>query len=308
MTPQPEASSYTRILVQIIGLIAITIFTFIGLIYIFNGSIIIAAVISVLVLLVLKIVTDFMVKQKKENFTISGPEYMLGGVHTILFIVLFPVTFHFLNIDFFRKTEVKNICFEKLSLLDTLKSQYNGAIKNKQNEVYTKAHTFFSSFQSYRSKRYLDSLDALLGAGTFSVGNPVTVDRAIKVAQDNLQEKYTNKDDNRLTEYVQKTLPVFNNWQIINVGYSYQHINEVFNDYNAEAVAKMPEFKTTLVLNDKFNFNNPFASLTSGSIGGFLLSLLISLAVEFCILIPYFLAVRPGGVKTFQPKIGPDII
>ncbi|QDK77734.1 hypothetical protein EXU85_03635 [Spirosoma sp. KCTC 42546] len=292
-----------------VGLIFCLLLLLFGLLYTFNGEIIISAFLTILAGAILIAITRVLVrlKSRKDAYKPLAPEYALMGIYLLVFLILFPLSYHVLAIDLIRKTEIKKVCLDKLKLLDVLKDEYSKQITDKQNSLGTNAHILFNKYKQSGGKdtKSMIELNNLLGSTPgsepFDVKTGDGLDKAIEVAQDGIKQKYNLKEkggkdpEKDLNDFKAKAQDVFTDWQIREVGYYYQNIDRVFENYKtaAQAPAKMPDFVPTIAPTNEIDLQNSTKMLRNGSETSWVFSLLGLLLIHWCILAPYFLTTRP---------------
>ena len=292
---------------HLLGLIFLALFSFTGLIYILNGNIGLSSFIAILSVVIAMIIVHYLrvwkAKELKGNRELSSkvPELVLGGFYLILAISLFVINYHYLNIDFYNKNEIKKSALEKITNLENLKKEYGKAIDQKVNTLgneVERASTNYKSAPAAAKPVYKGQLESILGSGTidFLPNNP-NFDSQVESARlrkENVLRTRYNLDslDNASVTYLETVKPVFTDWKYLKVSYYYEDIDNFYNLYNNSAKAQMPDFSYSNPIISPYKVNDPVYSLKTSPVSEILLLSLLLIVLHLCILAPYFAANR----------------
>jgi hypothetical protein len=300
---------------NLIGLAFCAIFTFMGLIYYLRGNIPVTGFISVLVLIALMLLSTYLVifKTKKRDYKTLVPEYITGGAYGLLALCIFPFMFHFIDVEFNRKNELKKAGIDKLNELRDLKDAYISAKDEKINtfsvDVEATLGNYFLASGPDRVK-YKNSLNEMLGAGTvnsfsryeFSPDSAyknmlkTEVESAKQAKVRTIEGQYRlGKVELECDDYYKRALPVFRNWRFMEVSYYYYDIDNMYAKVFAEAKRKMPDFDhAASITGSDMEIDNVFKSVAKAPLPSLILVFLLVGVLHLCILAPYFSVKRPA--------------
>lgn len=307
----PEGS-VPAIIMHYIGLLVCLIILFLGLVYVLDGNFVMSAFLTLAAGILLEVLTSWLVREKtrEEEYKSKGVELGIMGGYLLIFVLLFPLCFHALSIDLFRKNEIKSACLSKLDALNDLKEEYNEAIVKKQTSLDAEARTLFNDWDKFRNSGALTELNELLGSepgrSQFNENTGDGLDEAIDGAKSNLRQKYELVDANKeLTAFTKNAQTVFTNWQTQQIGYYYQAIDPMLAKYEAAGKIKMSDFSPTIELKNSLDFNDPIAMLQQSTPATIMLSLVGLLLVHVFILLPYITSKRFEGGFIKSDAMGP---
>ncbi|AYQ36593.1 hypothetical protein [Runella sp. SP2] len=288
-------------IIHAIGLAFFMIFILMGLIYILHGSIYLTAFISITIVgILVGIIFGLVTLKKRTQAYISLlPEYLLVGLYIIIFIAVFPLCFHFFNIDIIHRNEMRKACLSKLGNLSTLENEYKKAIANKKSNLSNSATVFYGNLENTGNAQYKRALDDLLGPGTWTDD----LSKGIEASQNTLEARYKLSvvDSSNLQNFKQISKAVFENWQHLKVGYIYEQINIEFKQYEAIMKKKMPDFNGPTFNEAPLSLNSSIASIKNASVVDWLLSLFVLALIYLAIILPYIYADRPIGLRRPNP-------
>jgi len=296
MATKVKPPSSLAIVLFIIGLASCAFLTFLGLIYLFNGSTLFAALFTIPVLVVLPLLTYSLVamKTRKEAYKPRTPEFILLGLYLTAFIILFPFCFHALKIDALERNEIKATCSKRVEAITELQKEYNQAVTDSLNSLKNRAEAL--SGQLVKTRATYDSLNLLLGTSTFLQMSKESLEKYIQTAQNGIRQKYEMKDlDETARIFKDEAEVVFSNWEHLQTGLYYERTDSIFTMYKASAIKKMTLFQPQVQLPNDYNLASPISSLKSGPVSAILIVILIMLLIHFAILLPYISAGRQDG-------------
>ena len=285
-----------------LGLAACGYMTFMGLIYISNGSVFSSAILALLVLVVFAVLVHYLcvwkAKKQRSNTDLQSktPEVVLGGIYFVMFLLATVACLEYLVIEMSQKDQIKRAGYDKIADLENLQKEYQAKIQVQKNEVRTKATASASYFQNTKGSARLthqNDLDNLLGANTVATALrsgsfQQSIEQAAEAKADAIQRQYALDSFDKASEpLVRQSRQAFEGWNQLQVGFRYKDLDHFFVNYLARAKEKgLPDFS--------YEAKTPHESLfnLSSNInsGGAMLALFIGLLliIHLCILAPYF--------------------
>ncbi|HMC99932.1 MAG TPA: hypothetical protein VKH37_07260, partial [Ferruginibacter sp.] len=224
------------------------------------------------------------------------PEVILGIIYAILFLFLFVIDYHYLNIDLANKDNVKTAAREKIANFQNMQAEYDISIVNKQNDFQHLVELAATNFKTNR--RNLAPLATLIGTNAVNPNTPAgeidsKVDSAAKNKTAVIRAIYELDSLNKASEeYLNTAQSVFDDWKLLKVSYYYKDIDSFYMKYYAKAKSKMSDFGYKPVIKDEYQFTEPLHSIKSSPVLRILLFLLGLVVMHLCILAPYFATKR----------------
>ena len=320
-----EKKSFLPDVFSIIGNLFTAVVVFIGLIYTLNGNIWLSGFIC-LVLMILNYVFPERLaffKSRKIKNPQNWQEYTILFFYVLIALGVFLIGTHFINIDIFNKDNVKKSGEDKILRIEQLKTDYTNEIDHKKSILDTKANNFYQDYvsaqlisDSFKMHKNIDSLNALLSTpgktsyNSVDLINAITSKKQIIEASLNLDQFQT---DNNFTNRIQESKDVIENWKFLKLNYSYKELDSLNTILYNEAKTKIPEFEPSATEVNEFNLSNPIKSLTNGNSSAVLLSALILIVLNLCILAPYINTKRyqsglsSGSSKKYQGPSGIEL-
>ncbi len=240
------------IIFGLIGLIGVTMLSSVGLLYVLHGNILVTAIISIAILASLAMLTKFLKDDKIKDKTRANkkPEIILITVYFIIAIISFPFIFHFINVDFSKKNELKTAGIEKAKTITDLIEEYNIAINSKIESFETKVDENLSEYIRTEDEIYKDSLIVLIGEIDFTVYSSQEIkEQAEKAKKDEakfIEDKYAlGKIEISSETYVKNAKAIFEGWKLLKVSHAYYDIdNEYQKLYKVWQKKKCPILNT----------------------------------------------------------------
>lgn len=295
-------------ILNIVGLLFAAIFTFMGLIYVTYGNIWLSAFITIVVIIVLFFLSDRLLtlkiqQKKKQDIT---PETAIGIIYLIVFLVLLPFHFHFIDLDFNRKDVIKKAGLDKLDKLKVLKTKYEEAITDKKNQLNTLINTNFNNLKTAdknNRKLYADKLLETLGKGVDTEmlmsspkedGTAQAIEESKKRKEKTITQTYEQENLHKEYEaYYDKANKTFENWDRMKISYYYSDIDNMYKTMYKSYKDKMPDFAYQEKIQSKdINITNPIDSVQSAGFGKLLIALVVLLILHLCILASYLIVER----------------
>lgn len=297
--------------VNLIGLLSFLVSVFMGLIYILHGNLVYDIVFSLIAFGALWYLSSLLVdfKEKKKNVSDDTPEILAGIGYLIIALVCAFFIFHFINMDFNQKDNIKTEGIDKVNAARQVQDEYQKAVKGKANRFTTSVYTAARNFLNTPDYTNRAALVALTSTGIsdadmnryqrlrhslverekfLSIANKVAADRSpIIEAKYELGNVSADFDS-----YCNNAMAVFENWQMLKVSYYYNNINAEAEKFGQAAKAKMPDFQYTPVAGKNLVIDNVFDSISNVSIGKILLIFGLIILLYLIILLPYITATR----------------
>lgn len=315
MSNESPTNSPVPLILMIIGLLAIVIFTGLGLLYVFRSDLAITATICTLTFVILGAIVFWLktFKEKKRKEPYYVPEYILGGFYGLVALLLFPIIFHYIYIDFFKKNELKAEGLVKLESIEQIKIDYQKEVNAKKEALETNVieaydKLLFNAGDREARERYKDALEDLLGKNTiaFEEFSPITRKSNQEALQDQIMDmtegmqermerKFNTFEFDEIDNYVAGVKPIFDHWDRFNVSFYYYDMERYYNKIKNLAQTRIreldiPPYESNKVKLD--DFGHSLASTGFVPIGSVFLFLTL---LHCCILLPYFTAKRPAG-------------
>ena len=169
-----------KTILQYIGLLLLLILSFLGANYLLNGDTIISGSISLVLVVLIYFLIEFLKKRKvqitKSKFSIVS--ILLWGLFVVLCIPIGILITHALNVELNAKKELK-------SYANTIVTKNQDAInlfqtENKQyiQETYLIARNALDRYVNTSNKKDKDSIEALLGNRRFGINNFQQINRS----------------------------------------------------------------------------------------------------------------------------------
>jgi hypothetical protein len=291
----------------ILGLVVNTALIILGLLYALHGnpvlSVFLAFVLLIIQYLLVRRLVYFKTKkvkmQRQQNQTDRLPEFLLNAIFLLTVVVSFPVIFHFIDVDFYRKDSIRKTGLAKLADIRNLRNSYDTAvllnINGFRGAVETEMTNYFGAYGSQKIV-YMRRLEAIYPhAIDFRRPNTI-IESQIRdlIRQDSItrKSKLTLEDKYPVYDaYIDKATGVFDNWDRLNVGYFYSDADTMYQRLFTLAKAKMSTF-TSGHTASPVNMDNVFESLGNASLLEILAVLLVIIILNLCILAPYIAAPR----------------
>ena len=304
MKHRQEASSKLILILQAIGLLLSFVTIFLGALYAFNGSVAIAALISLFFVVSAFYLISYFIAEKLKRKRKGYPNatYLLFGVYGILSIVASFFVLHYINVEFFEKEEIQNTGNEKLKGLELFYKEYDNITNDfcettKSNIVLATGVTSINDIDA-ATMAYLkdtpinlddDLIKSFINAGV----NRTSTIETNKIA--GLRLDFTNKKIQLLIDsasFFDRKKDIIDHWNRLKIAETMNDLTErIVNDHDQLSKflieknvpyplpSQAPYLKETLM-------NKPI-DLASKHLGA--MSFLILLLFQFLVLLPYFL-------------------
>lgn len=175
MKHRQEMSSKLILLLQGVGLLLSFISIFLGALYAFSGSILIAAVTSLFFVVVMYYLITYFIKEKLKRKRKGYPNQtiLLFTVYGLLSIVASFFVLHFINVEFMEREEIQRVGTQKIKGLELFYKQYD--------DISTRfCNSTASSIQGcLMGKSTLSNIDQ--ACLSYLKSNPVNLDSALIV-------------------------------------------------------------------------------------------------------------------------------
>ncbi len=296
-------------------------FSFAALVHTFNGDVWMSAFITLLIVVLLYILPLRLAyfKSKKVRKQVGRAhedkwqEKAILGVYAIMAVPLFILVCHFINVEFHSKNRFKHDGLEGWNEVRRLETDYAGAISQKINILDANARSAYSQYQSASGatrKSALNTLNGFLGTSATEMSGD-DFNNALSTKKNALQASHsleTFKAQKQVDAKVQEAEAAIKNWNLMKVGYYFDESDKVFNAMLSETKAKLPGFDYKRESSPDKALNSPLGSLMNGGTKVMVLSLLIAVLTNLCVLAPYLSADRARvgliGTDTFEGPSG----
>ena len=305
-------------LLNALGAFAVTVFTAIGLLYVLHSNYLLAGLFSILILVAIMLLSKFLIDNKTKQkigfgkavgttYDDNSSEYVLLGLYAIVALVSLPFIFHFIDIDFSRKAELKSSSVEKVTTINNLLTSYNDKVIEMQDEFETSANTNLSNYKLDTKSAAKDSLLALLGDGEFDIfrtypNSPSNreseldelINGAVENKKTNIKNNYAlgkfgdKTVENDVSIYTKQAKNIFNNWQMTKVSDKYYDIDIYYTKLLKRINEKMPAFTHTKDTTKDLKLDSAIHSLTNASALTYIIGLFSFLLFHYLVLIEYF--------------------
>lgn len=308
-----------------LGMVACTLFTFMGVTYIFRGNIFVGGFVALLCLIILWVLANRLLtekttaRRKPDNTT----EYVLLGAYFVVFVVLFPFDFHFMEVEISQKENIIKAGMAKVNHVKDLIEKYNQFVKDSteriRKNVEINTEELFRVANSNK-KGFADNIRKTLGnkEEDFSsyLGNPndkgaqedlakklkKTTDLKIKQIQEackkgNLDQVFKDSD-----EYRAGVESVFVGWNRLRIGQEYVSIDEHYASLLKHIQSNVSIFKHAPLVSSKVSMDDVSKSLSNATANSFLLITLILVLAHCCLLAPYLVTQRADGGTGLKRK------
>ncbi|MCC5944868.1 MAG: hypothetical protein JJT94_08025 [Bernardetiaceae bacterium] len=301
-----------------IGLTFATVFSFMGLIYALRGNIPIATFLSLIILVALMALAYFLVKYKTKprGHENKKPEYVMLAAYAVIFSLIFPICFHFVDIEFSRKDALKQQAIDKLNDLQTMKNEYRRsserAVNSFKDSVDATLNSYFVTVR-YEIARPRTLLTRLLQTESIDFAryerNPndprtkemlkkqierVRDERAATIKANHNLGDLTNEFNDFFTE----AMPVFTNWNRLKISYYYSQTDEIQQKMRNSMKQRIPNFSYQGTSDVPIQLDAISVSFAQASIIKIVAIMLLLTLLHACILMPYIFADRAnyGGL------------
>lgn len=290
---------------SLLGLVGYVVFFLFGGIYVFN--IYLASFVSLVLLVILFLLSKEFVRQKtkQREQTDFRQEMVLGAGYLVVFALSFLYTFHFIDVEFTRKSQLKIAGKRKIEKLSALEKAYFEEVQKKVDSIGTQVNTdslaFFNRSRAQRAEPKV-KLKELLGLDDDAfVGNDGPIaERIGKERRKIIDQMKANYNlvkpvfDKTKRDYGQSKR-VFDGWQRFKIRYEYTaHLDTLYATMYQVAKKQMPDFNHPAKIDlPDIAISQPMRSFGQASIGKKLGILVGMLLIHLLILLPYFRAERP---------------
>jgi hypothetical protein len=293
---------------QILGFAALSTFVFMGLMYNFNDIKIVAliTVVGVFLVALLSYYLFFWKTKKKrgnDEYSNKMPETILGGGYLIIGISLYVLSNHYFNIEFSKKDVLKTEAGIKANNFTQMLSAYQKRVNNKVQifEIQVKDNQKLLFNSNINTKNNAQrTLDSLLQNHYQDI---TEINKALESKKEFIANRqYDNKTITKdITDYLNEFNSVFSNWQITKLKYSFETVDNVFDNHYNNLKKKMPdfEFKPT---NTTFQYPTISSSFSTASFSSILLGLIIYLVAHIFILGKYLFTKRVNNNLVDGPR------
>jgi hypothetical protein len=320
-----KSSSMLPDIFSIVGILFSAVFCFIALVHTLNGDLWVSAFVSLVLIIVLYKLPERLMyfKSRKIRRQINRSdedrwqEKALLGIYVVVAIPIFVLTTHFVFVEFANKNRIKQEGLGKWLEISKMENAYQREVSKKINVMETNADALYSTYSGGAGesrKNALDSLKSLLSlpAGTSSLSS-ADFDQAKKTKKTSTSSAFSLsafKESNQYDKKLKEADAAIKNWNFMKVGYYYKEADKLSADLLSAAKSKMPSFEYATTSGTNVYINSPMESLKQGGILVLIISLIVSILVNLCVLANYLSADRaelrlqgvnptdaPGGIR-----------
>ncbi len=296
---------------HIIGIVIVTMFTAVGLLYVLRENIYLMAVLAVIPAVAYAFTVDFL-KKAKEKTAAGKSEIVYGAIHGILAIAYFFMFFHGINIEFVRKDAIRKAAYNKLETTDQLFTDYEKEVTKRLAAFDTEVRTAYSVYKRNATPQKMTVLVNFLGTGVLDFKKPIKqldaqVDKGIDKVQTAMKRGWDLSIAKKNWENQRKQKKaVIDNWNRLSISFHYYDIDSRYKDAYAAALVKMPDFKYSDTLKGAdIALDKPIAAMGHSSVLSILLLLLFYAFAQGLVLLPYVMTKR--NKRKLGNPIGPTI-
>jgi hypothetical protein len=228
MKHRQQASKNFVLLLQAVGLLLTLVSSFLGALYIFNGSLFIAFLLSMIIVVAMFYLVSYFIKEKMNKKLKGYPPmtYYLFIVYGLFSMVVSFFVIHCVNVEFFEKDEIKRIGLNKLNGLDVFYKTYDLSSQKFCDLKKTNISTLVvSNPDKLLGKPYNLLLDDIKAINNL---DPVEQETYIN---DNIMVgayiyfKYEKMKIQADSNYISQSRNVIENWDRINVSSTLKELN-----------------------------------------------------------------------------------
>ena len=297
-------------ILHLIGIVIVTLFTAVGLLYVLRGNIYLTAILAIIPAAAYAFLVDILEKKKQEDDAFTH-EIVFGSIYAIIAIVAFFMFFHGINIEFVKKDAIKKAAYDKLETTDQLFLDYEKEVTARLDAFDTEVQTAYSDYKLSPTAQKKTKLESLLGANVLDFNKPrkeldAQVAKGIESSQGVMKSGWDLSIAKKNWENQRKEKKaVIDNWNRLSISFNYYDIDSRYKDAYAAALVEMPDFKYSPILRGaNIALDKPIAALGLSSVLSILLLLLFYAFAQGLVLLPYVMAERtelePPSGKTPQ--------
>jgi hypothetical protein len=278
---------------HIIGIVIVSLFTAIGLLYVLRGNIFLTAILAIIPATVYAFVVPILEKKKQEDDAFTH-EILFGSIYAIIAIVAFFMFFHGINIEFVKKDAIKKAAYDKLETTDQLFLDYEKEVTARLDAFDTEVQTAYSDYKLSPTAQKKTKLESLLGPGELAFNK--TRKELDEQVEKGIDEKQIVMKSGRDLSIAKKNWEnkrkekksVIDNWNRLSISFHYYDIDSIYKDAYAAALVKMPDFKYTPTLKgEDIALDKPIAALGLSSAISIMFLLVFYAFAQGLVLLPY---------------------
>ncbi len=315
MAKQGEKQSKMPEILNGIGIFIIALVTPVGILYTTNGNILITAIAMILLLGAIIFLSKYLIHNKKREKSGLGrvkdtrtnnhtPEWILLFLYALVALIILPFMFHWVDVEFVRKKQLKSMGYQKLESLKNLETTYNDSVTTKINllekEVENLQDRYIADRTAANATAIIEKLHVKDGVIEFSkrpkgddkMKEQISTELGKRV--DDLKSDYDlSKSGINIDEYYSKTYAIFSKWKFLQVSYTYtKDIDAKFDQVLTTMQEKMPNFDYQKPEFQDMKLDDPLNSITSASGIKILLMIIAFILIHAMVLAEYLNANR----------------
>jgi hypothetical protein len=315
----------TSKIIHSVGLFAFTFFVSVGLLYIFNGNIILPFVVAIFLLFAIYFTVDILVKknQYREEYihsrdvnqeSIDIYELLLLSIYSILTIITFFAFSNTIIIEIFGKEKIIANSKEKIKNVDNLMTDFSKFLTNKiekeKNNIESEILKVKNSKnKSVEIKNNQSKIKGCPNCQSYYVD--FSSNKTIEESKDKIFSMIENKKNNddpygktfkvdyNTWMHERKLLDnIVTNWDHIQISNNLKNLETKFSFYSQKFKGYDSSFNSMeKPITSSFSVSNPISNLKNCSLPSNMLILLGYIVINYFILYPYI------STRKFKAKI-----
>ena len=284
---------------HILGLIIITLFLAVGLLYALRGNIYLTGALAVLPAIAFVFLVPLL-ERKKQAEEGKIQELVFGIIYGIVAVASFFFFFHGIDIEFNRKDSIKKAAYDKLDKVDKLFKDYADEGENRLRSFKNKVESSLAAYFINRSEAKKAPVEKMLGKGSIDYYKSreaisKQAKAAIEAKQQVMRDGFALGDVvEQWNDYKGRIRPIIDNWNRLNISFAYYDIDNMYKKVYEATQKKMSDFKyADKVKGVDIALDKPFTALGQSSALSIVLLLLFYALAQVFTLMPYIVAKRP---------------
>jgi len=318
---------------HLLGLIACTVLTFMGLAYTFGGNIFVAGFGALIALVILWVLANRLVvektteRRKQDNST----EYVLLSAYGCLFLVLFPFDFLSMDVEISQKEGIIKSGNAKIAHTTDLIAKFKAFVKDSTERLRVNVESNTDEMLRVAKPNkgyYLNKVKENLGEIKIDLSTheaspddkdikdgikkSINVSADLKIT-DIKASLYKNNLLQAFDEFEKESKPyaekVFADWNHLRVGQEYAMLDERYKKLSGHIKSNNNKFQHPPIPVNKIEMNNPLNNLSQATASSLLLIVGLLVIIHLCLLATYIAVPRAkSGLKRSKNTILPDDI
>ncbi len=229
-------------ILQSISIVFALIASFLGLLYILKGDILISGLVSSVIVVILYFLIQQFMKNKteitKQKFSILS--IILWSAYIALGIPISLLLVHCLNVEINAKKDIKSLANSKISSLNSMIIAYNSQVDNYLTvlglDLKTNAGKYFSDPSNTSAANFLMNNgnipeQDLQNYNSFNIVNKINyIIKAKKILFSNVVDTISNENSNFVNTYSS----VFDNWGRLKLNFAFYKLDKMLTSNYAK--------------------------------------------------------------------------